>query len=146
MFAPLDLEGIAQALQTRNGLLELGAIAASFLLAWAIDRRARLRRSSESPAARIGVGSFNRLLFPLASLALLLLARQLLHYFFPPTLFAVVIPLVVALALIRMLVYAVRTLFGATQWVATSERAITFTVCGALLLYYIGALNEIVHS
>jgi len=146
MFAPLDLEAIKQALQTRNGLLEMGAIATCFVLGWAIDRRARLGRSSESRAARIGVGSFNRLLFPLATLALLLLARQLLRYFIPPTLFGVVIPLVAALALIRMLVYAVRNLFGSTEWVATSERAISFTIWGALLLYYVGALSGIVHS
>jgi small-conductance mechanosensitive channel len=143
IFAPLDLNRIVQTVQTPNGWIELATIAACFIVAWAVDRWARLGRRGESRVARLGVGSFNRLLFPLAALALLVLARSLVRQWFPTTLFAVAIPLMVALALIRLVVYALRQLFGATDWVAASARAVGFTICGALVLYYIGALSEI---
>src|SRR4051794_17487079 len=98
IFAPLDLNRIAQTVQTPNGWIELATIAGCFLVAWAVDRWARLARRGESRAARISVGSFNRLLFPLAALALLVLARSVVRQWFPTNLFAVAIPLMVALA------------------------------------------------
>jgi small-conductance mechanosensitive channel len=35
------------------------------------------------------------------------------------------------------------SLFGPSQWLPGSERAVSYTIWGALLLYYIGALQEI---
>src|SRR5581483_10022174 len=97
-----------------------------------LDRRVRLGSDKESRVAKIGYDSVNRLIFPLTTLVLLYLTRGLFVHTHAPAFYPIAIPLAIALALIRLLVYGVRRLFGATRWVPVSERAIGFTIWGAL--------------
>ena len=90
--------------------------------------------------AKIGAGSVNRLIFPLATLALLLLVRGAVPQFHTPAFFPIAIPLVIALAVIRLCVYALRNLFGDNHPLPLSERAVSFTIWGVLLLYYLGII------
>ena len=143
MLAPLELDRIQEALGTPAGLVDLGAVLACFGIAWWVDHRVRLGESAESRFARIGAGSVNRLIFPLTALLLLLVAREVLRPWHPPQFFSIAVPLVIALALIRLCLYAVRNLFGPSRWLPISERAISFTIFAALLLYYFGILPEI---
>ncbi len=146
MLTPLNLDLIQQSLGTRDGLFELGAILGCFLIGWAVDRRVRVGSERESRVARIGAGSVNRLIFPLTTLVLLLLVRAVLVHRHLPVFFPIAIPLVIALALIRLCVYALRNLFGVRSAAPASERALAFTIWGALLLYYLGVLQEIAAS
>jgi len=146
MLAPLNLDLIQQSLGTRDGLLELAAIVGCFLIGWAVDHRVRIGSERESRAASIGAGSVNRLIFPLTTLVLLLLVHAVIVRWYAPVFFPIAIPLVVALALIRLCVYAVRNVFGVRRAAPASERAISFTIWGALLLYYVGVLPEIAAS
>ena len=143
MLTPLNLDRIAEALAMPVGWIELGAVLACFALGWWVDRRVRLGGKKMSRAAKIGYGSFNRLIFPLTTLALLLLGRALLQRSHAPVFFPIAIPLAIALALIRLFVYALHNLFGATRTKLMSERAVSFTIWGGLLLYYVGVLPEI---
>ena len=102
MLTPLDLERIQESLRTPNGWIELGAIALCFAIAWAVDRRVHVTSERESRVARLGAGSVNRLIFPLTTLALLLVARAVFRHWQVPAFFPIAIPLVVALALIRL--------------------------------------------
>jgi small-conductance mechanosensitive channel len=140
MLTPLNLELIQKELGTRNGWIELGAILLAFAVGWWVDRRIRLGSERESRVARFGAGSVNRLIFPLATLTLLLLFQAIVRHWYAPAFFPIAIPLVIALALIRIFIYTLRNLFGA---VLASERAVSFTIWGALLLYYVGVLPEI---
>ena len=142
MLTPLNLDLIQQSLGTRNGLLELAVIVGCFVIGWVVDRRVRVGSGRESRVARIGAGSVNRLIFPLTTLVLLLLVRAVLLRWHLPVFFPIAIPLVIALALIRLCVYALRNIFG-VRTAPTSERAVSFTIWGALLLYYVGVLPEI---
>ena len=146
MLTPLNYDLIQQSLGTRDGLLELAAIVGCFVIGWAVDRRVRVGSGRESRVARIGAGSINRLIFPLTTLVLLLLVRAVVLRWHLPVLFPIAIPLVVALALIRLCVYALRNLFGVRSAAPASERAVSFTIWGALLLYYVGVLPEIAAS
>ena len=146
MLTPLNFDLIQQSLGTRDGLLELGAIVGCFVIGWAVDRRVRVGSGRESRVARIGAGSVNRLIFPLTTLILLLLVRAVLLRWHLPVFFPIAIPAVIALALIRLCVYAIHNLFGVRSTVPTSERAVSFTIWGALLLYYLGVLPEIAAS
>src|ERR1700675_608454 len=146
MLTPLNFDLIQQSLGTRDGLLELAAIIGCFLVGWAVDRRVRVSSERESRVARIGAGSVNRLIFPLTTLVLLLLVRAVLLHWRPPVFFPIAIPLVIALALIRLCVYAIHNVFGIRSTAPTSERAVSFTIWGALLLYYVGVLPEIAAS
>ncbi|HEX5864800.1 MAG TPA: mechanosensitive ion channel domain-containing protein, partial [Casimicrobiaceae bacterium] len=93
--------------------------------------------------AKLSAGSVNRMIFPLTALVLLLVVRGILLRWHPPLFFSIAVPLVVALALIRLCLYALHSLFGPSRYVPVSERAISFTIFGALILYYIGVLPEI---
>ena len=143
MLAPLDLDRILQALGTPAGLVDLGAVLACFAVAWWVDRRVRLGSGVESRFAKISAGSVNRVIFPLTTLLLLLVVRGILLRWHPPLFFSIAVPLVVALALIRLCLYALHSLFGPSRYVPISERAISFTIFGALILYYVGVLPEI---
>jgi small-conductance mechanosensitive channel len=143
MLAPLDLDRILVALGTPAGLVDLGAVLACFGVAWWVDRRVHLGSGVESRLAKISAGSANRVIFPLTALLLLLVVRSILLRWHPPLFFSIAIPLVVALALIRLCLYALHSLFGPSRFVPISERAISFTIFGALILYYVGVLPEI---
>ena len=146
MLEPLEIDRIQTALASRNGWLELGAVLACFAVGWWIDRKVHLSSSSDSRMAKLGAGSVNRLIFPLAALVLLLVVRSAVHAFHAPVFFPIAIPLAVALALIRLCVYALRSAFGQGRELPLSERTVSFVIWGALLLYYIGVLTEIFNT
>src|SRR6266404_3789931 len=143
MFAPLNLDRIQSALATRDGWIEVAAILACFAVGWWLDNRLHVASPGESRMAKIGAGSVNRLIFPLTRLALLLVLRSTLPQFRGSAFFPIAIPLVIALAGIRLCVYALRNLFGHDNPPPLSERTISFAVWGALLLYYLGITHEI---
>jgi small-conductance mechanosensitive channel len=143
MLAPLDLDRIQEALRTPAGLLDLATVIVCFGAAFAVDRRVRLWGGAESRLAKIGAGSVNRVIFPLTALLLLLIARGALRRWHDPEFFEIAVPLAVALALIRVFVYGLHSLFGPSRWLPVSERAISYTIWAALLLYYVGVLPEI---
>ena len=122
MIAPVDFTGIEVALASRASWIELAIIAACFTVGWILDRRWRLESASEAEVVRLGLGSVNRLLLPLVTLVLMVVADALFRRWHPPFFLPIAIPLMVALALIRLLVYAMREIFGAPKWLPSSER------------------------
>jgi small-conductance mechanosensitive channel len=143
MVAPLDIDRIQTELSRPSGWIELGVVVFCFAIAWWVDHRVRLRSDASSRAAKIGAGSVNRLIFPLTALVLLLIARAVLQHREAPVFMPIAIPLAIALALIRLFIYALHELFGTGRPLPASERAISFTIAGALLLYYVGILQQI---
>jgi len=139
----LNLEDILQALSTREGWAQLVAVLACFAIGWWVVRKVRIASPGESRVAKLGAGGVNRLVFPLTTLALLMLGRAAATHLHQPVFFPIFIPLVVALALIRLSVYVLRSAFGANRPLPMSERAASFAIWGALLLYYVGVLPEV---
>jgi small-conductance mechanosensitive channel len=85
-----------------------------------------------------------RVVFSLVALLLLALDRVVYKYFWGVPVFVdIAIPMLVALAVIRVLLYGMRRLFARQAWLKTSERAIAFTIWGLVVLYFIGVLPEI---
>lgn len=143
MLEPLDYERIVTALSDRAGWLELGVVALCFGAGWLVDRRTHWTPETPTEAMRVGAGGLNRVIFPLVTLVLLLAAYFALRHFQHPFFLTIAIPLAVALALIRLFVYALRGVFGSPPWLKTSERAISFAIWGLLILYYVGLLPQI---
>jgi small-conductance mechanosensitive channel len=143
MLAPIDFTRIETALAGPLGWIELALVAACFLAGWLLDRRVRLNSASDAELVRFGVGGANRLLLPLSTLVLLLVAAAVFRHWHPPFFLVIAIPLIVALAVIRLLVYAVQLLFGTPAWLPASERAIGFTAWALVLLYFVGVLPEV---
>jgi small-conductance mechanosensitive channel len=140
---PLDYDRIVTALSGRAGWLELGLVAFCFAVAWAVDRRVHWSPTTSTEAMRVGAGGLNRVIFPVVAMALLVVARYAYRHFQPPFFLSLAIPLVVALALIRLFVYALRGVFGSSPWLKASERAIAYTIWGFVILHFLGVLPQI---
>jgi small-conductance mechanosensitive channel len=140
MFDPLDFGGIAAALTSPAAWVELAIVAACFGIGWLIDRRVSLTSAHETGIVRVGLGGVNRLLFPLVTFALLTVALAIFRRWETPFFLTIAIPLTVALAAIRLIVYTIRELFGTPEWLPFSERVVSFTIWGLLLLHFTGIL------
>ena len=143
MFAPIDYGRIETALATPAGWIELAIVGACFAVGWLVDRRVRLSSKSETELVKLGVGGVNRVLFPLTTLVLLVVAHYAYRHWHAPFFIAIALPLALALAAIRVIVYALKGIFGQPAWLPVSERVIAFTIWGIALLYFIGVLPEI---
>jgi len=143
VLAPIDYSRVETALATPHGWMELAIVAVCFAVGLVVDRRVRLRADQRPEIIRLGLGSINRLVLPLVTLALLVLAHAAFRRFAPPFFLSIALPLVVALAVIRLVVYALRGIFGNAPWMKSSERAIAFTVWIGALLYFTGVLPQI---
>ena len=146
MLTPIDFSRLSGALASHIYWLELALVLACIAFAWAIDRRlearARLLQTSKRhPRISGGVG---RIVFSLVALALLFIVRPSFRAFGgPPFFIDIAIPLLIALAIIRMLVYVMRSLFAESAWLKTSERAIAFSIWVLAILYFVGVLPEV---
>ena len=143
MFAPIDYSHIETALASLSGWAELAIVGACFLAGWLLDRRMHVESSSEAELVRVGLGGVNRVLFPLATLILLIVAYAVFRHWQPPFFIAIALPLTIALAAIRIIVYALQGLFGTPSWLPVSERVIAFGIWGLALLYFTGVLPEL---
>jgi small-conductance mechanosensitive channel len=143
VLAPIDFTRLETAFADRHGWIELAIIAACMGVGWVVDRRFRIRTEDRTDVVRMGLGGVNRLIFPLTTLALLIVAYYVSRRFVPPFFFAIAIPMLVALAAIRLVVYALRGMFGGAAWLRSSERAIGFTIWGFAILYFVGVLPEV---
>jgi len=143
VLAPIDFPSIAAALQSGAAWIELAIVALAFAVGWMLDRRVRLKSASAAEVVRFSLGSVNRLVLPLVTLVLLVIALVVYQRWHPPFFLSIAIPLMFALAIIRLLVYAMREIFGAPEWLPFSERVVSFAIWGLVLLHFIGALPEI---
>jgi len=145
MLTPIDFSIFETVLQSTITWIEVLAVIACVGVAWLFDRKleVRSRAAAADSYARLH-GGVARLLFPLTAIALLLLARFIYRRAGGvPFFIDIAMPLLIALAVIRMLVYGVRRLFAAQAWLKTSERAISFSIWTLVVLYFIGVLPEI---
>ena len=143
MQAAIDLSRIQSALASPAGWVELAVTVACLAAAWAIERRVSLKRENAPDLVRVGLGGINRLVFPLAALALLAVPLAVFRKFGAPVFLPIAVPLVLALALIRLIVYALRGLFGNASWMTASERTIAFAIWGFVVLYFLDVLPQI---
>ncbi|MBA3504730.1 MAG: mechanosensitive ion channel [Betaproteobacteria bacterium] len=146
MFAPIDFTRLESALATSAGWLELGLVLACLAAAAFVDWLLWQRSRTAHEGVRVRFpGGLGRVVFPLLALALLFVARLAFQRFAgPPFFIDIALPLLVALAAIRMFVYGLRRLFSSHAFLKSSERALAFTIWGAVILYFTGVLPEIV--
>jgi small-conductance mechanosensitive channel len=143
MLLPVDFGRMALELSTPFGWIELALVAACFAAGWAIAHRLQLKSTHSGELVRVGLGGVNRVIFPLVSLVLLVLAHAIFRLVHTPLFLSMALPLAIALALIRLFVYALRGLFGNAEWMAASERAISFAIWALVILYFVDVLPQI---
>jgi len=148
--SPVELLAeFVDSLGDRGVVLELLIIAAGIAIALVLSRHVRKRRLAIAEAtgrvAELGRGSVRRLTFPLTAMLLVLLGRGIAHLAELPTqLFGVTIALLGAMALIRMTVFALRTVFAPSGWLAGFERGFAALVWALFALHVLGILPDLI--
>ena len=120
-------------------LWQLAVIAASLASAWLISGLLRayvMQHAQES--WKIGIGGFNRVLFPLSSLSFVYIGSFALHHWQHVSLLTLTIKLMWAMAAIRLCVYALRYIFNPVGWVRAMEHIISRTIWVVLALHLTG--------
>jgi len=137
----LDLWGD---LQQADVLWQVGVLVCCLALGWLAGHLVRNRQVVDGTAAwRIGQRGLKRLAFPVTALMLVLLARPVLAQWHHINLLSLAVPLLVSLAIIRVVFFALRHGFSG-PWLASFERGFAFLVWGAVALHITGLLPDLI--
>jgi small-conductance mechanosensitive channel len=124
---------------------QLGVIALSLALAWFINKLISggevMNLAPEN--WQLGVGGVKRVLFPLTSLVFVYLGKLILQHWQHTSLLTLASTLLIAMALIRLAVYALRYIFSPSAWLKTTENAISGVVWVLVALHLVGFLPEV---
>jgi small-conductance mechanosensitive channel len=154
MHLPQLLSDLLSDLREPGLLWQIGAIALSIVLGWALARLVRTLVRRRHEAAEEGVHhtvrSFARVLAPLLMLALLALSRYILSRYQHVNVINVAMPLVLSFVLIRTAFYLLRRVFarGGGQLGAafqTFEKVFALLVWVAVALYITGVWPDIIY-
>ena len=149
MFSPgvTNLDGWLAALTRTGALIELGALLACAVLAWAVAAlvgRAAVTR--ERPSIMFGQHVVDGVLFPLLLLSLAYLARAVLLRWVPLALFQIAIPVLIALLVIRVGVKVLQAAFRDSPLIRLLERTISWLAWLAMVLWVSGLLPVILEE
>ena len=144
----LLLTGLFEDLHWGVIVWQVVVITLSLLAAWHLARRFRKELLAAAGTdlkgtLKIGVGGMNREVFPVTALLILLAGRWILQYFQPVHLLDIAIPLVLAMVIIRGLVYLLRHTFNPGGALRSWEMGVTWVVWLGVALYLTGMLPEI---
>jgi len=122
-------------------LWQLGVLAACAVAGVLLSRRLN-RRVTEHPGLDVtqalGIGSLQRLMFPLSTLLLVMIGKSILRYWQKTPLLDIAATLLLAMALIRMAIYALRHTFSPSGWLRASERGISWAAWIGVAVYLTG--------
>lgn len=123
---------------------QLLVLAACLLLALLGERLLRRDQPVVGRAWKLGHGGLQRVAFPLLALLLVLLARAVAGEWISVGLFAVAIPLLGSLAVIRTVFYVLRVSLVGAAWLASFERMFALLVWAIVALHIIGLLPDLI--
>jgi len=139
-------------LQQPEALWQVATLALCLGLGWLADRAMARKRKlmqsgiqgeggSATPLHQRGLG---RLAFPLTALVLVLVARPVLGHWHNVNLLSIAVPLLMSLAVIRMVFFGLRLGAGDAHWLANFERVFATFVWGVVALHLTGLLPELI--
>src|SRR3954465_1983244 len=140
------LAGLFDDMQRGVVLWQLLVIALALLVAWNMSRYMRRKivyasSSDSEQTMRISFGGMNRELFPMTALVIVASGRWiLLHYDQPINLLNIAVPLVLAMAIIRAVVYLLRHTFAPGGMLRSWETAFSWLVWLSVALHIVGLL------
>lgn len=125
-------------------LWQLGVLALCALAAWGAMRLAKPHlEKSDTPWSR-GRAGIRRVGFPLAMLLAMLLGREVASLWLPNThLLNLAVPLLLSLAAVRLVVYALRYVFESRASLKAWERTAAWLIWGGFALHITGLLPRI---
>ncbi len=127
-------------------LWQLAALGLSIALAWGSTRLVNRRIRKDAPESwKFGVGGVARVLFPLVAVVLANIGQLALqHWHYPTSALKLAATLLMAMAGIRLAVYALRYIFSPSGWLKTTEGFIVGVIWGIVALHLTGLLPEVV--
>ena len=135
------------ALTQSSALTELALLLVCGLLAWLVTRTAsRARRLASESSILFGRSMVDGVLFPLLLLCLAYAAQAILARLFPLAVFKVAIPVLLALALIRLSVKVLQVAFKNAPVVRALERTFSWLAWGLMVLWVSGLLPIILDA
>ncbi|MBG6071173.1 small-conductance mechanosensitive channel [Polaromonas sp. CG_9.7] len=140
--APIDsLDAWLRAMTQPNALIELASLVACALLAWlAVRLLNRTQHAQNDASILFGRRIVDGVLFPLLLLALAYVAQTLLAQLFPLALFRLAIPVLLALAAIRLSVKVLQVAFKNAPVVRALERTFSWLAWALMVLWVSGLL------
>ncbi len=124
--------------------LQIAAIVTAVLIAWGINGILRAYVMRNAPGNwKLTIGSINRVLFPLSTLIIVLTAKAILANWQHTSLLHLASTLLIAMAAIRLAVYAVRYIISPGGVLKTLENTLSAVIWSILALHLSGFLPEI---
>jgi len=139
-------------ISTRAAVWQLAIIVFATATAWMINDVLRayvLRLAQENRVhedMKLAIGGINRVLFPLSTLCFVWISKLILSGFQHVSLLSLACRLLLAMAAIRLIVYAVRYIFSPGGWLKTLENVIAWGIWSLLALHLSGFLPNIAHA
>jgi len=125
-------------------LWQVGVLVLCALAAWWVRRQVRSWLDQSSYASTPGREGLKRVGFPLLMLLALLVGREVAELFLHSTpLLNVAVPLLLAMVLVRGMVYALRYVFEPQESLKVWERTVSWLIWGAFALHLTGLLPRI---
>lgn len=122
---------------------QIAVIVMACVVAWGINGAIRAYVMNHAPERwKIGIGTFNRLLFPLSSLSIVLVSKWVLGHWQHTTMLHLASNLLLAMAAVRLVVYAVRYIIAPGGVLKTIEHTLSTLIWLVLALHLSGILPE----
>jgi len=133
-------------LEETTMLWQLAVLGFSLALAWGFSRLLRSHLPKSEGAIKVGLGGVSRVAFPLVALLLVVIGKTVLKNWYSVNLLNIATSLLLAMALVRLAVYALRKIFAPSGWLHSSERFIAMVIWVGLALHLTGFLPEILDA
>lgn len=134
-------------ISTMAGLWQWMVLVAACTLAWAINGALRAYVMRQAPERwKIGIGGVNRVLFPLSTLIFVVIGKLILAYWQHTSLLQLASQLLLAMAVIRLIVYAVRYIIEPGGMLKALENSISGLIWIVMALHLSGILPGILDA
>jgi len=134
-------------ISTPAGLWQLAIVVAACVIAWTINGALRAYVMRHAPERwKLGIGGINRVLFPLSTLIFVFIARLILAPWMHTSLLLLASKLLLAMAVIRLIVYAVRYIIEPGGMLKTLENTISGSIWVLMALHLSGILPGILDA
>ncbi len=141
-----DLQDLLAALLQPSAAVELAVFALCLLVsAWVVGMLQRALRGA-GPGVWLGERVVDGVLFPVVALLLALLARWILKAYWPSAVFRVVVPVLLSLALIRLVVRVLQASFPNSGFMRVAERSVSWLAWLAVVGWVTGILPAVMQE
>lgn len=138
------LSGLWEDLHRPDIIWQIATLAACIGVAWLVDRALARRRAAGAGETPLHLRGIGRIALPLTALALVLVVRPLLAQWHHVHLLSLAVPLLLSLAVVRMVFFVLRLGVRNAAWLASFEKTFAVLAWSVVALYITGLLPEVI--